>query len=201
MRGRLCGLICALMMMLSACSSMRDAHWNEAIQTRYTVSSAFSSAVAMRLNQGDTVADYRLDYAYQPGEGHSLTVQEPLTLSGLHIRVSTGTSAEKKMEVTYEGVVFTPKPLVGTTLSPVHVLCELISTWQTGFAESVVAEKTDGQVAVVFTAVSSQTGEELTHRTYFRTDTLEPVRAVCFQNGTAVLTVSFSDTQFTETEE
>ncbi len=201
MRGRLCGLICALMMTLSACSGTRDAHWNEAIQTRYTETTAFSSAVTMRLNQGDTVADYHLDYAYQPGKGHSLTVQEPLTLSGLHIRISSGTSTDKKMEVTYEGVVFTPKPMVGTSLSPVHVFCDLISTWQTGFAETVVTEKTDGQVLAVFTAVSSQTGEELTHRTYFQTDTLEPVRAVCFQNGTAVLTVSFRDTQFTETEE
>ena len=201
MRGRLCGLICALMMTLSACSSTRNAHWNEAIQTRYTETTAFSTAVTMRLNQGDTVADYCLDYTYQPGEGHSLTVQEPLTLSGLHIRVNNGTSTEKKMAVTYEGVVFTPKSMVGTSLSPVRVFCDLISTWQTGFAETVVTEKTDGQVLVVFTAVSSQTGEELTHRTYFQTDPLEPVRAVCFQNGTAVLTVSFHDTQFTETEE
>lgn len=189
-------LICALMMTLSACGSVRDADLNEKINTKYGNIAAYSATVAARMDHGDTVSDYMISYEYSAVSGHLLTVTSPTVLAGLSVRVGID-----KMEVTYDGAVFTPSSLDGTEVSPVKVLCDVFMTWRDGYAESVGTEKEDGAEYIVYTVVSALTGEELTHRTYFAKDTLEPCRSESFSGGKCVMTLAFSDNEWTQTEE
>ncbi|PWL51558.1 MAG: hypothetical protein DBY36_04850 [Clostridiales bacterium] len=189
-------LICALMMTLSACGSVRDADLNEKINAKYAGAAAYSATVEARMDHGETVSDYRIAYEYSAAGGHLMTVIEPVVLAGLSVRVGA-----EKMEITYDGAVFAPASLDGTGVSPVKLLCDVFMTWKDGFAESVGTEKEDGAEYVVYTVVSVLTGEELTHRTYFAKDTLEPCRSESFSGGKCVMTLAFSDSELTGTED
>lgn len=184
-----------LMLVASGCSQQRDDRLEAAIHARYGGEAHFSSIIQMRLNQGDFVSDYTVSYAGQPENGHILTVTAPSEVAGLVIQVRN----DKTIEVTYDGAVFLPANLEGTTLSPIAILCDLVSNWQTGYADSIQTEKQNDQTVVIWTAYSADTGEEMTYRTVFQKDTLEPRSADCFHAGVCVLSLTFSDQQWTET--
>ena len=189
-------MICALMMTLSACSSVRDADLNEKINEKYTQAAAYSATVTARMDHGDTVSDYLIAYEYSAVNGHLMTVTAPAVLAGLTVRVGA-----EEMEITYDGSVFVPESLDGTEVSPVKVICDVYMTWRDGFAESVGIEKIDGTEYIVFTVISVLTGEELTHRTYFTKDTLEPCRSESFSGEKCVMTLTFENNELTATED
>lgn len=193
-RFRMLGLF-ILILICTGCSNLRDEQLEAAIHARYGGTTQFSTVIQMRLNQGDFVSDYTLSYAGQPENEHILTVTAPSELAGLVVRVRN----DKTMEVTYDGAVFLPATLEGTTLSPIAILCDLVSNWQTGYADSVQTEKQKDQPMIIWTAYSANTGEEMTYCTVFRKDTLEPCSANCFHEGVCVLSLTFSDHQWTET--
>lgn len=193
-RFQMLGLL-VLLLMAAGCSQQRDDRLEAAIHARYGGEALFSTVIQMRLNQGNFVSDYTLSYAGQPENGHILTVTAPSEVAGLAVQVRR----DKTIEVTYDGAVFLPANLDGTTLSPIAILCDLISNWQAGYADSVQTEKQNGQTVVIWTAFSDDTGEEMTYRTVFQKDTLEPRRAECFHAGVCVLSLSFSAQQWIKT--
>lgn len=193
-RFRALGLL-ALILVASGCSQQRDDRLEAAIHARYGGEVLFSSVIQMRLNQEDLVSDYTLSYAKQPENGHILTVTAPSEVAGLVVQVYSDNS----IEVTYDGAVFLPANLEGTTLSPIAILCDLVSNWQNGYADSIQTEKQNDQTVVIWTAFSDDTGEEMTYRTVFQKDTLEPRCAECFHAGVCVLSLMFSDQQWIET--
>lgn len=182
-------VICVLMILsCSACSSVRDTDQNKRINDFYSRTAEFSVVCSVRMDHGDTVSDYVIDYRFADG-AHLLTVQEPMVLSGLTVAVS-GT----EQTITYDGMVFAPKDLVGTAVSPVRILCDLLPTWQQGYAETA---GTDGEM-IVCTFSSARTGEELVYRSRFSAETMLPEQTECFFDGYLVMTVGFSEAVMTE---
>ncbi len=181
--------ICVLMILsCCACSSVRNTDHNKAINDFYAHTAELSAVCAVRMDHGDTVSDYVIDYRFAD-DIHTLTVREPMVLSGL-----TVTMRGTEQTITYDGMVFAPKELVGTAVSPVRILCDLLPTWQQGYAAET---GTDGEM-IVCSFSSARTGEELVYRSCFASETMLPEQTECFLDGYLVMTVGFSETVVTE---
>ncbi|MBR5520284.1 MAG: hypothetical protein IKU55_06155 [Clostridia bacterium] len=179
----------------SACTGVRDAEQNTAINDYYAHISALETVCAVRMDHGDSVSDYCIAYRFDH-QTHTLTVLEPNVLNGLTVEVGAETHS-----ITYEGIVFAPQALSGSAVSPVRVLCDLLPTWQNGYAEAVTKEETEAGDAIVCTFTSMQTGEVFSYRVWFLQETYLPLKAECFSEGYLVMTVAFSDVAVTKLEE
>ena len=188
MRKFLTGICVLMILSCCACGSVRDTDQNKAINDFYAAAPAFSAVCEVRMDHGDTVSDYVIDYRFADGT-HTLTVQEPTLLNGLTVVVSGS-----EQTITYDGMVFAPKALLGTAVSPVRILCDLVPTWQQGYAEET---GTDGET-IVCAFSSVRTGEELYYRSRFAAETMLPEQTECFLNGYLIMTVRFSEAAVTE---
>ncbi len=188
MRKFLTGICVLMILSCCACGSVRNTDHNREINDFYARAAEFSAVCAVRMDHGDTVSDYVIDYRFADGL-HTLTVREPMVLSGL-----TVTMRGAEQTITYDGMVFAPKELVGTAVSPVRILCDLLPTWQQGYAEET---GTDGET-IVCAFSSVRTGEELVYRSLFAAETVLPQQTECFLDGYLVMTVGFSETVVTE---
>ncbi len=191
MRKFLTGICVLMILSCCACSHVRDTDLNKAINDFYARTAEFSAVCAVRMDHGDTVSDYVIDYRLADSS-HTLTVREPMVLNGL-----TVTMCGTEQTITYDGMVFAPDALVGTAVSPVRIFCDLLPTWQQGYAE--MAGRNGEAIACTFS--SARTGEELVYRVRFSAETMLPESAECFFDGYMVMTVGFSDVVATEFEE
>lgn len=157
------------------------------IAARYRGESSFSAQLKATLDHGDHTTSYRMTHAFRPDEGHTMTIEEPATLSGLVIR-----AGKEELTLEYEGMIFTPQDMIGTSATPVKLLPALYRAWGMGISENVSFEKTEEGRLIVLDIFSKVDGDEFLLRTWFDERTLFPTKAECFFDGRRVLTCEYS---------
>ncbi len=177
----LCGLL------LASCAKSGFAE-EAKIAERYRGETSFSANLSVTLDHGNHTTSYRMTHTYKHGEGHVMTVEEPATLSGLVIR-----AGEDDMSLEYQGMIFTPQDMVGTSATPVKLLPALYRAWGMGISENVSFEKTENGRLIVLDIFSKVDGDEFLLRTWFDESTLHPTKAECFFDGRRVMTCEYAD--------
>ncbi len=177
---RILGLIFLFVFLLAGCQGNEGlrAQLNEKYRTE-----PFSATVHAEFDHGQQLTRYVLTQTREPDGSHTLTLSEPEALQGL--TVYRGPNGNR---VTFDGVVFTPPSLEGTTVSPLLLLCSVCDSWATGAALSVTRKNR----ALTYTVSASVSGETFTYRTRFDTMTLFPVQSECLLDGKRVLTVTYT---------
>lgn len=187
MKKRLTAAVFTLMMLLSACGE-------DPLQTArrarelYAGLTDFSSTVRVTMDHGDYLTDYVLTHSFSQNT-HTLTVEEPLSLSGL-----TVTADGNDLSLSFDGAIFLPQGLRGTGVSPVKLIPDVLKALSSGNYEAVCAVNGEDRELISLCAWSTVDGEELMHRITLDSESLCPVSVRVFRNGSSVLWAEFSDT-------
>jgi outer membrane lipoprotein-sorting protein len=101
-------------------------------------------------------------------------------------------AGKEELSLEYEGMIFTPQDMIGTSATPVKLLPALYRAWGMGISENVSFEKTEEGRLIVLDIFSKVDGDEFLLRTWFDERTLFPTKAECFFDGRRVLTCEYS---------
>ena len=180
--------IFTLMTLLSACGENAvDAA--EKAAGFYSELSCYSATAQVSMNHGEYVTKYVISHAFAEGI-HTLTVVEPLSLSGLSM-----TFDGEKAELRFEDIVFLPPSLDGTKATPMKLLPDILSSLVKGVYEAAYLLDKDGVDCLSFGMWSHVDGEEFMYRVTLSADSFFPLCAEVFYDGKAVLTAEYTDVQ------
>lgn len=183
---------CVLMIISAACSDNGADEYSEGIYEQYKNAAGFSAQIRTELNHGDYVTDYILAYAYTALDGHTITVLDPVSLSGLTVKINRGCT-----EITYAGSIFAPQNLDATGVTPIKLIPDMLESWAGGVPGMSYLEKLDGIEYIVQSFYSGIDGGEFMHRTWFDIQTLYPKRSETFYAGTCVMVLEFENAELT----
>ncbi|MBR6771768.1 MAG: hypothetical protein IKM29_00075 [Clostridia bacterium] len=182
------GAIFTLMILLSACGE-NAAETADKAAGFYSSLSEFCATAHISMNHGEYVTEYVILHELS-GEGHCLTVKEPLSLSGLSM-----TFDGEKTELRFKDALFLPPSLDGTKATPMKLLPDVLYSLTKGNYEAAYHLEKDGVPCISFVTWSKVDGEEFMYRVTLSAEGFEPMYAEVFSNGKAVLTAEYTDVQ------
>lgn len=182
--------IFTLMTLLSACGENAVDAAEKAVSF-YSSLSEYSATARVSMNHGEYITEYVIKHQYSENE-HSLTVVEPLSLSGL-----TMTFDGENAELRFKDVIFLPPSLDGTKATPMKLLPDILDSLINGVYEAAYLLDKDGVGCLSFGMWSHVDGEEFMYRVTLSADSFTPLCAEVFCDGKAVLTAKYTDVQLT----
>ena len=176
------------MTLLSACGENAVAAAENAASF-YSEISEFSATAQVSMNHGEYVTEYVITHEFSESI-HTLTVVEPLSLSGL-----TMTFDGEKAELRFKDVLFLPPSLDGTKATPMKLLPDILSSLTKGVYEAAYLLDAEGGGCLSFGMWSYVDGDEFMYRVTLSEESFYPLFAEVFYDGKAVLTAEYSDVQ------
>ena len=161
----------------------------ESAESYFSALTEYSATAQVSMNHGEYVTEYVISHEYSDNT-HSLTVIEPLSLSGLNMTFDGETT-----ELRFKDMIFLPPSLDGTKATPMKLLPDVLSSVIKGGYEAAYVHKIEGQNCLTFGMWSHVDGEEFMYRVTVSEEDLELLTAEVFCNGRSVLTAEFTDVQ------
>jgi len=157
-----------------------------ALRAKMTKSESVSLKAAVRADYGERLYDFVLTFDGGPDDG-SITILKPDLVSGVKAHISDGGST-----LVWDDASLELGDLSGD-LSPMSAVGLLITEWQQGYIESrSVYETKDGEFLTIRTTRAGDVAIE----SVFDAETLQPLSAEIWAEGSRVLTVVFADVIF-----
>ena len=180
--------IFTLMTLLSACGENAVAAAENAASF-YSGLSEYCATARVSMNHGEYITEYVITHEFSQNV-HTLTVVEPLSLSGLVM-----TFDGEKAELRFNDVIFLPPSLNGTKATPMKLLPDILSSLIEGVYEAAYLLDRDGVSCLSFGMWSHVDGEEFMYRVTLSEEDFIPLCSEVFYDGKAVLTAEYTGVQ------
>lgn len=134
----------------------------------------------------DYTVDFELEFQYNAHEGSTVHVRKPAEIEDVRVLFD-----EEGVRLEYTGAsleVGIPEDIV---IAPVAVLPELFRIWSSGIVYEQGSERIENTECLLMTYRSDHNETEILYRTWFDAETLKPVLAEVYRDGTRVIRAEF----------
>ncbi|MCL1806395.1 MAG: hypothetical protein FWG31_01705 [Oscillospiraceae bacterium] len=186
MRIRVLCLLMTLTILAAGCGSGGGQEIAEQIRERYAAPVEAVYTVTLRTDFGDRVLDFGVEYTHRPDGGGRMKVLSPGLIAGIEAEIGAGGAS-----LTYGGMILEMGPLPGTGFSPMESLPFILNQWKSGYITQTGKEKRAGRSLAAVTTRLTQGDTIIEVRSWFDTDTLNPVNAELYVNGFMTVNAMF----------
>ncbi len=176
-------LLAGLCLVLSACSAPAGAEEKASeIRVKYVGEETSSVSALVRADYGERQYEYELKYTGDENTG-IIEVMSPESIAGFKINIEDG-----KVNTSFDDIVLYMGEISSLDITPACALPTILGSWKSGYITNSKYENLDGENTV---AVTVCVDDETETRTWFESETLEPIKSEIINEGRTVVFLEF----------
>lgn len=164
-----------------------------AVRAHYEALDGFTAQLAITAAQDDLVQEYQMEYTYSRSEPDRFTITAPESIAGIGGTIAGTDNAQFSLQ--YDGMQLDDAMPQRTGLTPADSLFCLLNDLRTGEPAQMWTESADGSALLVLRYTGEDADGTMEKQVWLTEDTLQPVYAELYADGSRVLTLRLTGWQ------